>query len=92
MTDDYLTERLDDYHRLRELLPRLVRQRFPVGTVVRIPAGYRCGEYGTVDHYHGTDPDVVVVRAAAEAGAEPRYPFVLAGDLLRVNPSPKGGA
>jgi hypothetical protein len=91
MSDEYALERLDEYERLLHVIPFIVRQRFVVGATVRISHEHGCGPVGVVDHYHGDEPDVVIVKVAGRPGDEPRYPHVRAKELYRLNPKPAGG-
>lgn len=77
---------LDEYHGLRVLIAQKVRAWFPVGLRVRVPARVGTTD-GEVLGYHGSDPDVVIVSLGTEERTGiTRRAFVLAADLLAVNP------
>ena len=89
-TDTGLYGVLEEHRQTADLLRRMVAERVPVGTPVRLPlrAG---GGVGAVGGYLANAPDVVrviVQRPAMSGGGAADYPVdVLANDLLDLNPA-----
>ena len=73
-----------EYHGLRTLVARKVRERFRVGDPVRVPRSHG-GTSGVVDGYHGSDVDAVWVRLDVPEGVEPRRALVPAAELIDAN-------
>lgn len=75
---------IQEYHGLRSLVARQVRERFRMGLRVNVPKRHG-GTVGAVDGYHGADVDAVWVVLDVPEGSGMRRALVPAAELVDAN-------